>query len=245
MKHIIIVLLLAAAVVASGCVSLQSSYALGSINVTWLGHSTVRLEAANNTMYIDPFVLDNGPKKADFIFITHNHTDHCSPDAVQKIQVLNDTKIIAPESCISRLSGRTYSLSAGEFDNFTFQGVYAEAFPAYNINNSYHPLGEGNGYLIEVAGEKIYVAGDTDNIPEFANLTSKNIDLLILPIGGKYTMDAKAAADAAKVIKPKAVLPVHYNSDKYGITDIHADPLELAKLLEGSGITVIVLTPAA
>ena len=97
--------------------------------------------------------------------------------------------------------------------------------------------------MINIGGVKIYHAGDTDNIPEMTNLQKENIDIALLPIGGKYTMTATEAADAAKSIMPKFLVPMHYNSDKYGIPGINANPVEIAKALIGKGIVVNILEP--
>jgi L-ascorbate metabolism protein UlaG (beta-lactamase superfamily) len=236
---------LAVTTFSTGCVQYQSSYSYDGINVTWLGHSSVRLEAGDNTIYIDPYALDNGPRAADFILITHDHADHCSLAAVERIQTKNNTKILGPMGCIKNITGRIFSINAYEFYNFSQQGVYVEAFPAYNINSQYHLYGEGVGYLVEAGGKKIYVTGDSDNIPEFSNLTGKNIDILLLPIGGKYTMNAEEAAQAAGTIKPKVAVPIHFNSEKYGLTDINADPEQFKRLAAGLGIEVKILVPVA
>jgi L-ascorbate metabolism protein UlaG (beta-lactamase superfamily) len=244
---------------ASGCVQTNSQtnvtnstnetgaspyYQIGAIKVEWLGHSSLRLSANSTVIYIDPYVLDENATKADFILISHNHPDHCDLSKIAQINRTN-TKIVGNGDCIDNLTGRIFSTVPKDYYNFTFEGVYIEAYDAYNLNSTYHPKGEGLGFFIIWGGKKIYYAGDTDNIPEFSNLTSKNIDLLIEPIGGKYTMDVAAAGRAANIIKPKIVIPIHYNSTKYGYNDINADPNSFRQLLEGSDINVEILGPLA
>jgi L-ascorbate metabolism protein UlaG (beta-lactamase superfamily) len=231
---------------ALGCVQQEypNTYVYNNVTIKWLGHASVEILASNNTVYFDPFVLGKNPDRADYILITHSHPDHCSAAAVGELQ-RNWTRIISTMDCIANMTGKTNSIIPGDFFNYTAYDVYVEAFEAYNTLSSYHPKGEGVGLMLITNGTKIYHAGDTDNIPEFANLTKENIDVLFLPIGGKYTMNVTEAAKAARVIKPKIVIPIHYNSDKYGLTDIHADPEQFKKLLEGSDIKVVILSPAA
>ena len=131
----------------------------------------------------------------------------------------------------------------GEF--FDFNGVKIQFYPAYN---EVHNRTDGGGMMLILNRSneimKIYHAGDTGLIPEFSNLTKEKIDVLLVPIGGKYTMDEEEAAQAAKIIKPKVVIPMHYNSAAYGINDVNADPNKFKELLKGSGIEVIILKPA-
>jgi L-ascorbate metabolism protein UlaG (beta-lactamase superfamily) len=94
-------------------------------------------------------------------------------------------------------------------DTKTVMGLMIEAVPAYNLEKNFHPKGRGNGYVITFADKKVYVAGDTENIPEMKNL--KNIDIAFLPMNLPYTMPPEMVADAAKVIKPKILYPYHYS----------------------------------
>ena len=105
----------------------------------------------------------------------------------------------------------------------TIAGLKIEAVPAYNLTSSNHPKGNGNGYVITFGDKRVYIAGDTDNIPEMKDL--KNIDIAFLPISPSYTMSSTMVADAAKVIKPKILYPYHFN---------RADPKEIAEMLKDS-----------
>jgi L-ascorbate metabolism protein UlaG (beta-lactamase superfamily) len=99
----------------------------------------------------------------------------------------------------------------GPGDTGEFDAIKVWARPAYNLNKTFHKKGDGQvGYVIEINGVRIYHAGDTDNIPELADL--KNIDLALLPVSGVYVMDWQEAVEAVKIIKPKIVIPMHYGN---------------------------------
>ena len=252
MKNIIIALSIVAVIMFAGCVQqppqivvYKSEYPLGDTSVIWLGHSTFEIKDSNKIIYTDPYVLSAEPDPADYIFISHNHFDHCSPEQVKKIQVKDITKIVSTFDCVKNLTGRTFSLDTGQEEFIDFNdGVKVEFFNAYN---EYHEKGKSAGMLITLnrtgVVKKIYHAGDTGLIQEFTNLTKEKIDVLLVPIGGKYTMDVNEAAQAAKIINPKVVIPMHYNSDIYGIPNINADPSQLKELLKGTGIEAVILTP--
>ena len=116
----------------------------------------------------------------------------------------------------------------------TVKGIRIEAVPAYNIvhkrpnGQPYHPKGVGNGYVLTFGDKRVYVAGDTENIPEMKAL--RGIDIAFLPMNLPYTMTPEMVADAAQAFQPKVLYPYHYGE---------TDPSELVKLLEGQkGIEV-------
>ncbi len=174
--------------------------------IHWLGHSSFKIKAAK-TVFIDPFKLKNNEEKADLILITHEHFDHLSLEDIEKIRK-KETIIIGSEQCRQKVQ-EIKTMKAGQ--TITVHGIKVEAIPAYNIGKKFHPKQDGKlGYIIEVDGERIYHAGDTDFIPEMSNL--KNIDIALLPVSGTYVMTAEEAAKAAAVIKPKIAVPMHYGS---------------------------------
>ncbi len=182
------------------------------INLEWLGHATFKI-VSDKIIYTDPFQIeDNEP--ADVILITHSHYDHCSPDDIKKL-IKDGTQVFITPDCQSKVSNfEKIKMRVVEPNNrYEADRVKIETIPAYNIKSErlkFHPKeNDWVGYVITVNGKRIYLAGDTDFVPEMKNL--KNIDIALLPIGGTYTMDAKEAAEAANAIKPKKVIPMHYN----------------------------------
>lgn len=185
---------------------------IDGLEIKWLGHSAIKIISKTSKIYIDPFQIKKEYHDADYILITHPHYDHCSLEDLQKI-VKDGTKIIMQADCqskILRLNNKIdmQIISLGEkkaFDSFEIQAI-----PAYNIGKEFHSKEqEWLGYIIKIQGKRIYHAGDTDLIPEMENL---NVDIALLPVSGKYTMNAEEAAQAAEKIKTKLAIPMHYAS---------------------------------
>jgi L-ascorbate metabolism protein UlaG (beta-lactamase superfamily) len=173
-------------------------------NIFWLGHDSFRLKG-DKVVYIDPWKLDAGAEKADVILITHNHFDHYSPDDIGKISK-SETVIVMPQAAAEKFAGKVTLVKAG--DKVNVSGVAIEVVPAYNTNKPNHPKSAGHvGYIITLNGKRIYHAGDTDLIPEMATLKA---DIALLPVSGKYVMNATEAAEAAKAIKPELAIPMHW-----------------------------------
>ena len=186
---------------------MANSTIFSGVKVTWLGHSSVMLEADGLVFYIDPFVLPRGAKMADAILYTHGHSDHC----VAAPSITKSSTVLIGHGC--RLPCRVIEIGGRE----KIGGVIVEAVHAYNIGKPFHPRDAGAGYIIRFKTASVYHAGDTDFIPEMKNY---KCDIALLPIGGTYTMDAKEASDAVAVILPKVAIPIHYNY----LADTHADP---------------------
>lgn len=176
-------------------------------SMKWYGHATIMIKA-EKTIYFDPFELPAGTEKADIVLITHDHYDHFSPDDLKKIQKEN-TVIISTPDVIAKVKGEKKEILPGE--EFTIYGIKIQAVPAYNIDKKFHPR-ERNwvGYIVEINEVRIYHAGDTDFIPEMKTLGKINI--VLLPVGGTYTMNASEAAQAANTISPSAAIPIHWGS---------------------------------
>jgi len=173
----------------------------------WFGHDTFKVEAGGVIIYTDPFKLGEGLPKADLILITHEHYDHCSPDDVAKIIGAN-TVIVSPGDCEGKLMGDIRHVKPG--DTLTEKGVKIEAVPAYNTNKQYHPKANNwVGYIFTVDGQRIYIAGDTDRIPEMKDY---KCDIALLPVSGTYVMTAEEAVGAAGDLNPKVAVPMHYGS---------------------------------
>jgi L-ascorbate metabolism protein UlaG (beta-lactamase superfamily) len=217
-----------------------------SIDLRWLGHSGFKIKFMDKIAYIDPYQLLGDSfemDKADLIFITHSHYDHCSIEDIQKI-ARDGTTIICPADVSSKLRHINKKLDIqiaeiGESVELLEGSVKIWAVPAYTIDRVTHEREEDwFGYIIEINGVLIYHAGDTDFIPEMKSI--KNIDLALLPIGGaNFTMNAGEAAKAASLIKPKIAIPMHYGTLS-GVGN-KSDAEIFAKYCSGEGIDVKIL----
>jgi len=207
---------------------MASSTVFSGVKVTYFGHASVLLEADGLAFYIDPFVLPKGCKTADAILYTHGHFDHAAP-----APSITGSRTVAVGHNV-KLPVRVIEIGAKE----KIAGAVVEAVDAYNIGKPYHPKGQGAGFIIRFKACAVYIAGDTDFIPEMKNY---KCDIAIVPIGGTYTMDAKEAADAIAAIMPKVAIPYHYNY----LEDTKADPSLFRFLVQektGGKVDVRVLT---
>ena len=172
--------------------------------IHWLGHSSIRIEG-DKTVYVDPWNLKKGSPVADVILITHSHYDHCSAPDVGKIR-REKTLVFAPSDCAEQFQFPFTSVRPGWQQSL--EGVTFEAIPAYNLDKPFHPRSrQWVGYVIEMGGERIYVSGDTDAVPE---MEAVQADVVIVPVGGTYTMTAAEAAAAVDKIRPRLAIPIHF-----------------------------------
>jgi len=199
--------------------------------ITWLGHDTFRIEASK-VIYFDPFQIAGGPR-ADLIFLSHDHYDHCVPEVVEQL-VGPDTIVVTEKDCAANLRGFTVEVMKPG-DKKTIAGLAVEAVPAYNIDKQFHPRQNGwLGFIVDVDGVRVYHAGDTDHIPEMKLL--ENIGIALLPVSGTYVMTADEAVAAAKNIKPQLAIPMHYNA----IVGTDADAAQFKADLEGQvAVTIL------
>jgi L-ascorbate metabolism protein UlaG (beta-lactamase superfamily) len=196
----------------------------------WLGHDTFRLDGPP-TIYFDPLDLQGQPPLADIILISHEHGDHCSPDDIERITG-PDTVIVASPPAARKLGSGARALRPGEHTRIN--DVEIAAVPAYNVRRfrapgkPFHPKeAKHAGFIVTVAGERVYFAGDTDHIPEMADF---DCDIALLPVGGTYTMDADEAAQAATTIKPRVAIPMHWGA---GIVGTRADAERFRSVYDG------------
>jgi L-ascorbate metabolism protein UlaG (beta-lactamase superfamily) len=175
-------------------------------DIKWLGHASFKI-GGEKVVYIDPWKLEGKNEKADIILITHDHYDHCSLADIEKLRG-SKTTVIAPPDAAKKITGDVREVKSGR--DLTVKGIKIETYPAYNLEKSFHPRANGwLGYVITINGKRIYHTGDTDLIPEMDKIRA---DVVLLPVGGTYTMDAKQAAQAANRIKPKLAIPMHFGS---------------------------------
>ena len=175
-------------------------------------HSSIRIEAGELVLYVDPFQLKQAPQDADLVFFTHDHFDHLSPPDVERVSK-PETVFVAPASAEAAAgaaaAGRPLVL-VEPGGAYSASGLAFEAVPAYNPAKPFHPKQRRwVGYLLQAGGLRIYVAGDTDATGEAAAL---RCDVALLPIGGKYTMDPPQAAGLANAIRPAVVIPTHFGA---------------------------------
>lgn len=173
--------------------------------------SSIRIEK-EKIIYFDSYKIEEKLNDADYIFITHNHYDHFDIDSINNIKK-DTTKLIVPLSMKSDVdnivdsSNILYVVPNMEYkiDDISFKTTYS-----YNINKEFHKK-ENNfvGYILSLDGVSYYVAGDTDFLEGNKDI---KVDVALVPIGGKFTMDYKEAADFINTIKPKKVIPTHYGS---------------------------------
>ena len=185
----------------------------GELKISFIGHGTLMLEFAGKVIHVDPVSGEadyTKLPKADLILVTHEHGDHLDLETIN-ILTTEKTKIVLTQPCVKR-GGKGLVMENGDVRNIL--GFIIEAVPAYNIlhkrNNGipFHPKGDGNGYVITVGEKMVYIAGDTENIPEMKNL--KNIDIACLPMNLPYTMTPEMVAAAAKMFYPKILYPYHF-----------------------------------
>ena len=186
-----------------------------SLKITFFKHASLLLDYAGQKIFIDPvsdYADYTQQPKADFILITHEHGDHFDTKAIAAIET-NQTKIIANPNCRKMLN-RGQEMKNGDVLQLA-KDIKLEA--AYNTTpgrDKFHPKGRDNGYILTLGETRIYIAGDTEDIPELNQV--KDIDIAFLPVNQPYTMTPEQAIRAAKIIKPRVLYPYHY-----GETDIH------------------------
>jgi predicted Zn-dependent hydrolases of the beta-lactamase fold len=182
-------------------------------NIEVFTQSSIKITDGENHIYIDPLGIKEEFCDADYILITHDHYDHFSPEDIKKVACEN-TVLIVPEKMKSKalkeinFINKIESISPNQ--NKKINNLYIETIPAYNIIKPFHLKIFGwVGYILEIGGKRIYIAGDTDKTKE---AEAVHCDIAMVPIGGTYTMNAKKAAELINIIQPEVAIPTHYGS---------------------------------
>src|SRR5438270_13291820 len=187
----------------------------GDLIIHPVEHATFLMSWAGKTIYVDPV----GGKKpfeqfdrADLVLITDIHGDHRNPETVN-LDTTEQSAIVAPKAVADKLSPKVKSQTTviTNGDKKEIAGIQIEAIPMYNLKPDrlkFHTKGRGNGYVLTIGGKRIYISGDTEDIPEMRQL--KNIDVAFVCMNLPYTMEVEKAASAVQEFKPKIVYPYHY-----------------------------------
>ncbi|HMM11415.1 MAG TPA: MBL fold metallo-hydrolase [Bacteroidales bacterium] len=188
----------------------------GEVQIHVVGHASLYLNVNGTIIHIDPWSrvanYDSLPA-ADLILITHQHRDHLDTIALKAITKPETYMIIAPV-CLDHFRPAAAYETISNNQKTSWKGIEIESVAAYNLvhmrpnGQPYHPKGEGNGYVINIGGKRIYVAGDTENIPEMEQLGT--IDVAFLPVNLPFTMTPEMLADAVLKVNPAVVYPYHY-----------------------------------
>jgi len=185
----------------------------GDLSVSFVGHGSLVFGQGGKTIHVDPFgkLADYSTlPKADVVLITHGHGDHLDPAALAAIR-RPDTQVVVAPDCEGKVEG---ALTLRNGERKTVAGVEVAAVPAYNLvhkrpdGTPFHPMGRGNGYVLTFGDTRVYVAGDTENVPEMKAL--EGVTVAFLPMNLPYTMTPEMVADAARAFRPRVLYPYHF-----------------------------------
>lgn len=218
------------------------------VYVTFHGHSIVKIKTGDSTVLIDPFITGNEltdliveDEKPNVILLTHGHNDHVG-DTIALAKA-NDTLVVAPYELANYLAWqgvKTHPMHIGGAKDFHFGKV--KLTPAFHGSsyiteqNEIVYTGMPSGILFSAEGKTIYHAGDTALFGDMKLIGERHpIDVAFLPIGDNFTMGIEDAAYAVKLLHPKAVVPIHYNT----FPPIQQDPFAFKKIVEGTVVHVL------
>ena len=216
----------------------------GNITITPFQHASLQIEHAGKVIQVDPAQGDlSKAKRGDLVLVTDIHGDHLNPDLIAKVRKAN-APVVMPQAVKAQVGDKVPAPTEvmGNGETKTVAGVSIEAVPMYNLQRGpaagqlFHTKGRWNCYILTLGGKRVYIAGDTECVPEIKAL--KNIDVAFMPMNLPYTMPPAEAAECVKAFKPKIVIPYHFQGQK---------PEEFSDALKGSGIEVRILNwyPAA
>lgn len=215
----------------------------GAIQIHAVHHASLVLTWKGKHIFVDPAPFDEtGDAVAafktlpmpDVILYTHGHYDHFNAGVLEAIAAPG-TKILAPQEVAAGipkpLQGKVQVLANG--DKTTVDGIPVEAVAMYNTTPEhikFHPKGRGNGYIVTLGGKRIYIAGDTEEVPELSHLPK--IDAAFLPVNQPYTLTVKAAAQWVKDFKPHTVYPYHFRNGDGSKSDLNAFKADVGSVSE-------------
>jgi L-ascorbate metabolism protein UlaG (beta-lactamase superfamily) len=218
---------------------------IGEVELHFLGHSGFLIIGKDGRrIVIDPYNVSDKVEKVDIILITHAHYDHCSIKDIQKLARSGCMVVGTPDVQSKLVKVENIDMQIAEVgDKLELSGVKLEAVAAYNVNKEFHPKREGwLGYVIKMGNVVIYHSGDSDKIPEMKKLTGYGKHgsefVMLLPVSGKYVMDAEEAAEVASLISPDIVIPMHYGA---GVAGTIEDAKRFVEICKGSGLKSEVL----
>lgn len=204
----------------------------GTIEIAPVDHASFVMTTPNAVIYVDP--VGDGSNydafpAADLILITHEHGDHFNIDTLNAITG-DDTALLTNPGVFEKLTPELQAKASqiGNGEDTMFGDIAIAAIPAYNTTEerlNFHPQGRDNGYVLTIDGARVYISGDTEDIPEMRAL--ENIDIAFVCMNLPFTMSAEAAADAVNEFKPANVYPYHYRGRDNGTQD----PMEFAEML--------------
>ncbi|MCR5134014.1 MAG: MBL fold metallo-hydrolase [Clostridiales bacterium] len=182
-------------------------------NIEVFTQSSIRIRCEAGNVYIDPFRMKDAPHDADLILITHDHYDHFSPDDLAGV-IGPSTVLVVPEKLAAKAAGtglafeRIETVMPGR--KYRIAGLSFETVASYNRLKPFHPKSAGwIGYILHTDGKRVFIAGDTDKTDENSAVAC---DIALVPVGGKFTMDAKEAAALINTIRPAVAIPTHYGT---------------------------------
>jgi L-ascorbate metabolism protein UlaG (beta-lactamase superfamily) len=206
------------------------------IRIMPIRHASLQIEYAGTVIHIDPWRQGDyaRAKPADLVLVTDIHSDHLDTDQIARIR-RSGAPIVIPaavrDAAGDNLPAPIVVMANG--DTQTVAGVGIEAVPMYNLvrgprpGEVYHPKGRGNGYVLTLGGRRLYVAGDTENIPEARSL--RDIDVAFVPMNLPYTMTPAEAAECVKAFRPLVVYPYHYLGQNVGefVEALRGQPIDV------------------
>jgi L-ascorbate metabolism protein UlaG (beta-lactamase superfamily) len=209
---------------------------INGVKIDFLGHSGFVLECRNGQrVAIDPFNISGNVEKVDVVLITHSHYDHCSIKDIQNI-IREGGTIVGPADSQSKIRKiEKVGMEVIEIgEELRFGNFKVEAIPAYNVDKDFHSKSEGwMGFVVKTGSVIIYHAGDTDKIPEMQRLTGYgkkgNEFIVLLPVSGKFVMDADEASEVASLLNPSLAIPMHYGAGVAGTIEDAERFVELCK----------------